>query len=658
MTSRTEPVPSPMANSDSDSSPGVAHRIVVIGRDPFLVYLLRRNMPDAQVLEVEDPDEVKEALEEGVDLVLADLSLPVSARLPANVKSIGIVDSRASRMALARPTDGVLVRPFLPDELYSSVRQALGLGVRRDSMTSPSLNRALRWLALARVISIAVAVAIELGGETPSTMRSVIFAISFLYVAIRLIPGPDSAGGAWADILFASSLVLATDGITSNYVGFAFVAAVGAGLVLGPRAGIIGGLLVATGSSYSVVQQWEQGNADVRQLTGWLLLFPLAALTGNLAARVWRVGAGGGDRLLEEANRVLSTLHRIARALPGGFEVRTIAGAALQGMRETIGAEAGAVLIGESDVGGVAGSFGLPANAEVVLRQHTEALIAKASAAAMVLDPEQVPPQLSDVLDPHNSWLVAPLKGQGSIPLGILLAATRNASRQDENLLFLEHLAGEVAVQLENARLFAQVRDLSVDEERRRIADELHDGVAQLLTHVRMELEAHARQRIGAGESDEEARRLASVVERTLGEVRSTILGLRSTLSTEGLVGSLRSYLSDLNQLGGPEIRFRALGESNLDRRGEAELFRIVQESVASVIRVPQVRAIDVTLRASKLSTLAVIAMSPPPAESKNIRRRTEERARRMGARVTAVTHEDEMTISIEVVQGKVRADK
>ena len=73
------------------------------------------------------------------------------------------------------------------------------------------------------------------------------------------------------------------------------------------------------------------------------------------------------------------------------------------------------------------------------------------------------------------------------------------------------------------------------------------------------------------------------MVERASGDVRSMVVGLRSSTSTEGLAGSLRSYLLDLKGLGGPDIAFDAQGEVHLSPEVEAEVFRIAQEAVSNV---------------------------------------------------------------------------
>ena len=96
-----------------------------------------------------------------------------------------------------------------------------------------------------------------------------------------------------------------------------------------------------------------------------------------------------------------------------------------------------------------------------------------------------------------------------------------------------------------------------------------------------------------------EVDRLSRVVQRASNDVRSMITGLRSSVSAEGLAGSLRSYLSDLRGLGGPEIVFDARGEVRLRPDIEAEIFRIAQEAVSNALRHAGAEQVRVSLVAA-----------------------------------------------------------
>ena len=95
-------------------------------------------------------------------------------------------------------------------------------------------------------------------------------------------------------------------------------------------------------------------------------------------------------------------------------------------------------------------------------------------------------PDLADVLG-------MPIK-DGSEVLGVIFAASKRDpggfTERDEQLLGL--FASHAAIALTNARLYERGRELSVLEERARLARELHDAVSQKLFSVRVKAHAAA----------------------------------------------------------------------------------------------------------------------------------------------------------------------
>jgi signal transduction histidine kinase len=386
----------------------------------------------------------------------------------------------------------------------------------------------------------------------------------------------------WIDVLFAAVLIALTGGLHSNYMVLGLAASASAGLELGISRGLLAGLIVADASAYDVLQRLLNGTVEAHQAASWFLLFPLIALTAGFASRIWRLSEQEPPDRLVEANRVLSTLYRITRTMPGGLEIGTVASAALEEIQATLRAPAGALLAGETGMFLLVGSYGLHHPNDVSVDRTTPGLAEVVAGRATVVKSRDLPPALASGLG-HDCWLVAPLRRSGDA-LGLLLAACPDHSRHGENRLFLQQLSDETAVAVENALLFSRVQALSADEERRRLARELHDGVAQALTHLRLELDFMLRHGALAPETmREEIGRLVRVVERASADVRSMVLGLRSSTSTDGLAGALRSYLLDLKGLGWPEIAFEAQGEVRLTPEVEAEVFRIAQEAVSNV---------------------------------------------------------------------------
>jgi two-component system, NarL family, sensor histidine kinase UhpB len=146
------------------------------------------------------------------------------------------------------------------------------------------------------------------------------------------------------------------------------------------------------------------------------------------------------------------------------------------------------------------------------------------------------------------------------------------------------------------------------EEERKRIARELHDGMAQSLTALRVRLrvaraaegdtQAAALERIGAdlGETTEELRRIAQ--------------GLRPpALDMLGLVPAIESYARGITDATGVQVHtdMVAVG-GQLTSEAELALYRIVQEALSNVARHAGARTARVSLEAEGGAVTAVIS--------------------------------------------------
>lgn len=612
-------------------------RIVLADPDPYLAFLLELNVPGVRVFEAGSDDELRALLAERTDLVIVDLGSARAqrlVRLPDRPTILGITaDVNASTATV--PVDGVLVRPFVPAELAEAVRAALGFPApARVEHVAPTRVRTL--IGAARLAAVSLAAVLEVGGAGLGSGRAMILAAAFVYASGRFLIRAHGRIGAVVDVAAAATVLALTGGPASAYWPLGLVAAAIAGLTMGSYAGALGGTVI---SLVSVGEVFRVSPDQPSQTLAWFLIFAVTGVAGGLGARIWHVDEEG-SHVLEEANRVLSTLHHIARAVPGSLDLRTVVGASLEEIRDAVGAPAAAVLLEEAGTCRVFESFGLAdPDGLAVSPGHAGLSIALREGVRVLLRSEMLPSNAAAVGE-HDCWLAAPLK-HGSARFGLLVAACPNHLQHHRNRLLLERLAEETAVAVENAQLFRNVRELSIDEERRRLAREIHDGVAQALMHVKLELDFMARHgTVNAQAVKQETQRLARVVDRAIADVRAMILGLRVSVSTEGLAGAIRSYLRDLRGLGGPEITFLSRGAALLTPDTEAEIFRIVQEALSNSLRHAQAKSIAVLLDCTASGVLLRIEDDGrgfwPKPDGNGVGLTTmQERAERLGARLS-----------------------
>jgi len=124
------------------------------------------------------------------------------------------------------------------------------------------------------------------------------------------------------------------------------------------------------------------------------------------------------------------------------------------------------------------------------------------------------------------------------------------------------------------------------EEERRKIARELHDGPAQSLANIVMRLSLIER----LWEQDQEwvkreISALTSMVRDNITEVRRVIFDLRPmALDDLGLVPAMRRYLADYRDKHGLDVHFLFFGEERrLPLPVEVALFRLTQEALSNV---------------------------------------------------------------------------
>jgi len=139
------------------------------------------------------------------------------------------------------------------------------------------------------------------------------------------------------------------------------------------------------------------------------------------------------------------------------------------------------------------------------------------------------------------------------------------------------------------------------ENERRRIAGELHDGLGQVLTCLLVGLRT-----IEELSSDEQVRNQASDLRRIGGEahdeIRRLARGLRpAVLDDAGLVPALERFLQDVRASHKVEASLILAGDEppRLSSNVETTLYRIVQEGVTNAIRHGAATKIGVTVRCS-----------------------------------------------------------
>ncbi|MEV0846578.1 GAF domain-containing sensor histidine kinase [Streptomyces sp. NPDC049954] len=169
-------------------------------------------------------------------------------------------------------------------------------------------------------------------------------------------------------------------------------------------------------------------------------------------------------------------------------------------------------------------------------------------------------------------------------------------TEEDEDLLGI--LGQHAAIALTNARLYERSRELTIAEERSRLAHELHDAVSQKLFSLRLTAQAAAalvdRDPVRA---KDELHQVAQLAAEAADELRAAVVELRpAALDEDGLVQTLRTQIRVLDRAHTAHVSFSSGGVRALPAAQEEALLRVAQEALHNALRHSGAAHVDVTL--------------------------------------------------------------
>lgn len=364
-------------------------------------------------------------------------------------------------------------------------------------------------------------------------------------------------------------------------------------------------VLTHTSESYTAL--------DTAQWTVELLLVALVAgyasrLFGEVEAR--RTLAVDRMSRLAEANALLFSLHRIAQTLPASLDLDDTLASTLSRLRDLIDFDTGVVLLRDEST-----SSWILGKAEGVRPEP-------------ILRDEDLPPPLRAAALEGGSLRIVDLSSSGGPGLGQLsrsgLYSPLRARDTLVGLIALEHQApdhfGErelglfdgfvepAALAIDNARWFGRLRTMGAEEERSRIARDIHDRIGQALAYLAFELDRIAK-RSRTEFVHSELEQLRNDVRTVVTEVRETLYDLRTDVTDErDMAETLDEFLKRVAERADLEVTFRHTSAGRLPLVIERELWRIAQEAITNVERHANAEHLSVLWECDGTSALLTVA--------------------------------------------------
>ncbi|ALA60287.1 PAS domain-containing sensor histidine kinase [Nitrospira moscoviensis] len=147
------------------------------------------------------------------------------------------------------------------------------------------------------------------------------------------------------------------------------------------------------------------------------------------------------------------------------------------------------------------------------------------------------------------------------------------------------------------------------EDERRRIARDLHDGIGQTLTSLAVGLRSLEEAR-AMEEAAPQAKTLRRIAAEAVDEVRRIARGLRpSVLDDLGLAEAVRQYAREYRRAHGiaADVHVDGLAADRLPSAVETTLYRIIQEALTNAARHAAARTVSVVLHGTAGQVKAVI---------------------------------------------------
>lgn len=447
-----------------------------------------------------------------------------------------------------------------------------------------------------------------------------------------------SGRSPWALVGSASLGVLAlvAAGLQSGPDGYAFGAVLLVVADLGiQRGGALGAAAggVATAATLGPDLLLTPGAVVLAPTVAWTaMLLPLAGVAFGAAHRDLPVTGGAALRATTAA---LDELIALVDRLPLGLDRWSVAGAMVDELRTTVqpvlhegvdARDAAHLLV---VVDGVLRGVGRPWDRRPLgLAEELPSTRSWHSFASRV-DAADLPFELASSLR-DGRWLLGEV-GDGLA--WVLLPGDLHSSVHAA----VQELFRDFLVALSNVERFEHVQAAALDVARHRLAHDLHDGVAQSLTHVRFELEMLEM------ESDPslaaELRRLREAADAALLEVRGMVDDLRQH---GPFLEALTGHVHALRGFARLEIRLDLPRWLVLPSTMDGELLRIAQEALANALRHSGGSMVEVSVEQDADAVVLVVA---DDGTGMHADRRHEgagvgmdamrERARRIGGTVT-----------------------
>jgi len=185
------------------------------------------------------------------------------------------------------------------------------------------------------------------------------------------------------------------------------------------------------------------------------------------------------------------------------------------------------------------------------------------------------------------SFVSLPLHGSYSTIGRLYLTATRRRAFAPADVAFLLQVMEQIVPVIENIRLVDQLASSAAEQERRRLARDIHDNVIQPYIGFQIGLAA-VSQKLYAGNGDitNDIEQLIAITDQGIGALRGYIhqlpgLGERDSV----LLAAVRRFVATFTAATHIAVRIEAAADLYINDRLAAEVFQMIVEGLSNIRR-------------------------------------------------------------------------
>lgn len=459
------------------------------------------------------------------------------------------------------------------------------------------------------VLSVALSITGIQDGDTRLAAATCAIVAVTLFRTVRPLRYGDELGPLLQLLGEAAltALALAATGYWASPLVFSMLTVVS---VAGFARGFGFGLRMAAFAILAVTVPWAMEesftNEDARTSLQWSAEVLLVSLVAGYARRISGEAEERRslalDRLgrLSDANALLFQLHQVTQSLPASLDLEEVLDTTTAQLAELFDLDSMAILLHEEadDLWHTVRREGTRPPARLATADLPQPVRRVLGSRGLRREANLLAGSGPGLSGSAGSGLYACLVARGAV-IGLVVLEHGEAhhfTNRDAELLagFVE----PAALAIDNARWFARLRTVGADEERTRIARDLHDRIGQSLAYLAFELDRIVK---SAGGDPKLARSLDNLrgdVRGVIREVRDTLYDLRTDVTdAQSLTTILEGFLDRVRERSGLQVGLRAQETGRLPILQEREMWRIAQEAVTNVERHAQATHLTITWR-------------------------------------------------------------